>query len=71
MIESYGIHPDFNSFNERFNTLFSESSNSDLDTGSTSEKLDEEVDQIDWKRELFNLFNNQSNKEVTHDDTTL
>ncbi|MBT8112974.1 MAG: hypothetical protein KJO81_09760 [Gammaproteobacteria bacterium] len=61
MIEPHGIHPDFNSFNERINTLFSEStrSNSDLDTGSTSEKLDEEVDQIDWKRELFNLFNNQ------------
>ena len=59
MIEPYGIHPDFNSFNERINTLFSESSNSNLDTESYFKKFNEEVDQVDWKRELFNLFNNQ------------
>ena len=59
MIEHNEIHPDFNSFNERFNAFFSESSNSDLDTGSASEKINEEVDKVDWKRELFNLFNNQ------------
>ena len=59
MIEHFGIHPDFYSFNERFNTFFSESSNSNLDTESSFKKFNEEVDQVDWKRELFNLFNNQ------------
>ena len=61
MIEHFDIHPDFNSLNERFNTLFSEStgSNSDLETDSSNDEFDKEKDHVDWPRELFNLFNNQ------------
>jgi hypothetical protein len=52
------MQSNFDSFDERFNTIMNESmsSNCDLETGYFIHDYFEEGDKVDWRRELYDLY---------------